>query len=105
MKHSLESRAKIAASRKGQINNPKGHPENYRFLKPVRTVFRSSRRPEDKANRLEWARLQNSLSKIVIESREEEIERLVREQEQDARTYQIKHGPEFKDYIPVVRYW
>ena len=91
MKHSEESKKKISQSRKGQNNNPLGNPKN---LKPhPRVYFRSSRRLEDRANRYEWMKLQRSLRHINIESREEELARLIREQEIDDRTYQIKHNP------------
>ena len=57
-----------------------------------RLAYRSSRQPEHHQNRLEWRRLQRSLARIVIESHDEELERLIEEQKRDARTFQIKHS-------------
>lgn len=34
-----------------------------------------------------------------------ELEYLIAEQARDDKTFQVKFGPEFKDYSPVVRYW
>lgn len=63
-----------------------------RGSQPHVLVNRSSRRHEDRGNRLEWRKLQRSIAHINIESNEEEIARLVEEQARDDRTYQIKHS-------------
>ena len=38
-------------------------------------------------------------------TKEQELALLIAEQERDAKIFQIKHGPEFGDYAPVVRHW
>lgn len=60
-------------------------------------VHRSSRLPGDYWNRLEWKRLQRSLAKIVILSREEEIEMLIQEQLRDDRTIHVKYNPSYDE--------
>lgn len=78
--------------------------------------MRSSRRPEDRANRLEWkaayrrtlkgrlARLRENEARRqrrqaarerlrAAETRESELARLIAEQSRDARTYRVKHDP------------
>ena len=83
--------------------------------------MRSSRRPEDRSNRLEWRRSVRKRSVVGrlarlrenelrrqrrqsvrdaarrAETRDAELARLIAAQERDARTYRIKYGPEFLD--------
>ena len=63
----------------------------------IRCVHRSSRRSEDRIERILWRRLQRSLAHINIEGREEELARLIEEQMRDDRTYQIKFNSQYDD--------
>lgn len=87
--------------------------------------MRSSRRAEDRANRLEWRRtirrqsLAGRLARLrenearrqrrlaareaarAALTREQELARLIAEQARDDRTYRIKHGPTFLDVSRV----
>lgn len=76
----------MAITRAFRIRNVKISPRG----EPNR-IGRSSRREEDRANRNEWRRLQRSIAHITIESRDEELQRLIEEQARDDRTYMVKY--------------